>query len=908
MTPSKKREISCRITRTLLLYVRENNRGSLGGLLDGLDLDEAYLLDQNNWVSHALLHVLYDRMAEILKDDNAVYNMALSADRLNSVGMLNRIARLLGSPQTIYSQAPDYNKFLKMNGDVFIRKWGGSWCLLEDRYHSSDQKHRRDCDYTRGVLTGIPTMFDMPPAFVEEIECQVSAERYGKRIWKDNPRYGAQGCLYRVQWDPKTKPSLMNRIRRRASHIKAIEDLREANRKIQDKYDEVRKLASDLQAINRELEEAKNRKESYLKDLEASESRYRLLAESISDVVWTLSLEDLRLTYVSPSVMRSRGYTPQEAINMSVEETLSPDSYRMVIAALGEELRKEREEGPDPNRIQTVNVRQICKDGSYRWGELTASFLRDKEGRPISVLGVTRDVNERLKAEENLKQNEERLRLITDHMADVVTMTDLNYTIQYASPSYMKVLGLSPEERLGKNILDRMLSDDLKSFRAAAEDIFLTGSPGKTVHRYTDGGGRLLWMETVVDVVSAENGVPKGMVFTSRDITKRKEAEKEQEDLRDQLLHAKKLEAVGTLAGGIAHDFNNLLMGIQGHTSIMLSKMGASEPFFERLRSIENLVINGSDLTKQLLGFARKGRYNVQPTDINELVSKTASLFGRTRREIVIHSDFDSNLHFVEADRGQIEQVFMNLFVNAAQAMPAGGELYLSTTNESLDRERSESQGVCPGMFVKISVRDVGIGMDEETLSRIFEPFFTTKEMGRGTGLGLASVYGIIRAHQGFIQVNSRMGEGTAFDIYLPASQKENKIDEDSAAPQIFSGEGSVLIVDDDERVINVTGEMLSVLGYRVYAAKSGAECMDLYNKFWDSIRFIILDMVMPDIGGGQIFDRLKAIDPKLKIILCSGYSINGQAKQIMERGCDAFLEKPFNMQTLSDTIRKILK
>ena len=282
MGVSTRREISCRITRTLLMYVKEANNGSLGPLLDGLDLDEKYLSDSNNWVSHSLLQILYGRMIDILGDENAVYKMTLSAGRFQSLGLLDHIVRLLGNPKFIYAQSHKYNRLLKSIGDVFIHETGESWIVLEDRYHDGYEKSRHDCDYTRGVLAGIPTIFDMPLARVEEIECQVPAEKYGRRIWPDNPKYGAKACLYRIQYDPMTKAPFLKRLfNRRAVYRKAIEDLLKANRQIQEKYNEGMRLASDLEATNRELIESKRQLESSTADLKASEQRYRLLAENV---------------------------------------------------------------------------------------------------------------------------------------------------------------------------------------------------------------------------------------------------------------------------------------------------------------------------------------------------------------------------------------------------------------------------------------------------------------------------------------------------------------------------------------------------------------------------------------------------------------------------------------------------
>ncbi|MDP1991702.1 MAG: ATP-binding protein [Syntrophales bacterium] len=394
-----KREISCRITRTLIMYVREMN-GSLGNLLDGLELDEKYLTDTNNWISHEFLHVLYARMIDILGDKNPVYKMALASKRFESLGLLDWIVRLLGSPKLIYTQAPKYNKFLKANGDVYIRDSGDSWVVLEDRYHFSSQKTRHDCDYTRGIIAGIPTLFDMPLAHVEEIECQVAQEAYGERVWPDKPQYGSRGCLYRIQWASKGRPSLWKRIfQMYGVYRKAINDLQETNQAIQEKYDEAKKLAFELETANRELSESKRQLEIYTAELRSSELRYRLLADNVTDTIWTMSLEPLRFTYISPSVERMRGYSVEEAMALSLEETLTPESLERVAKALEEELVLEASGNRDPNRSKTIEIEQYCKDGSIGWAEVTASLLRDSDGRAVGLLGVTRDISDRKRAE-----------------------------------------------------------------------------------------------------------------------------------------------------------------------------------------------------------------------------------------------------------------------------------------------------------------------------------------------------------------------------------------------------------------------------------------------------------------------------------------------------------------------------
>ncbi|MBW1741700.1 MAG: response regulator, partial [Deltaproteobacteria bacterium] len=309
----------------------------------------------------------------------------------------------------------------------------------------------------------------------------------------------------------------------------------------------------------------------------------------------------------------------------------------------------------------------------------------------------------------------------------------------------------------------------------------------------------------------------------------------------------------------------------------------------------------------QLLGFARGGKYEVRPTDLNALIEKGSEMFGRTKKEIRIHRKFQKDLWTVEVDRTQIDQVLLNLYVNAWQAMPEGGDLYIQTENVTLDENYIKHFNLEPGNYVKISVTDTGVGMDEATRQRIFEPFFTTKGMGRGTGLGLAAVYGIIKNHGGIINVYSEKDKGTSFNVYLPRSEKEIAITEEKLSDEILKGSETILLVDDEDMVINVAPEMLKAMGYRVLLARSGKEAIEVYKNSKDNIDMVILDMVMPDMGGGGVYDRIKEINPNVKVLLSSGYSIDSQASEILERGCDGFIQKPFNIKDLSLSIRKVL-
>ncbi|NLA75762.1 MAG: response regulator, partial [Deltaproteobacteria bacterium] len=322
---------------------------------------------------------------------------------------------------------------------------------------------------------------------------------------------------------------------------------------------------------------------------------------------------------------------------------------------------------------------------------------------------------------------------------------------------------------------------------------------------------------------------------------------------------------------------------------------------------IEEYVKSASSLTQQLLGFARGGKYEVKPVNLNELLSSGAEMFGRMKKEIIIHKNLAKELWASEVDRGQIERALMNIFINAWQAMPGGGDLYVESENINLNVSSLKPYKVNPGRYVKLSISDNGIGMDRATQEKIFDPFFTTKEIGRGTGLGLASVYGILKNHGGFIDVYSEKGVGTIFKLYFPASEKE-AVTEIPVNKTVVKGSGRILFVDDEDLILEVGMRMLEKLGYTVDTAGNGKEAVKFYQENRDDIDVIILDMIMPGMNGSEAFEKLKEIKSDVKVLLSSGYSINGQAASIIEKGCKGFIQKPFDLKQLSQKIKEVLE
>ncbi|MDY6954462.1 MAG: response regulator, partial [Thermodesulfobacteriota bacterium] len=379
-----------------------------------------------------------------------------------------------------------------------------------------------------------------------------------------------------------------------------------------------------------------------------------------------------------------------------------------------------------------------------------------------------------------------------------------------------------------------------------------------------------------------------------------------QKRLESQFQQAQKIEAIGTLAGGIAHDFNNLLMAVLGNASLILHDVGSDHPHYERLKNIEEHVRSGATLTKQLLGYARQGRYELHCMNLNTVVKETAYAFGRTRKDTVLHQELAAGLYDIDGDKGQIEQVLLNLYVNAAEAMPGGGSLFLKTKNLSHEDVQGKLHDPQPGGYVLLTVTDTGVGMDRETQERVFDPFFTTKELGRGTGLGLASAYGVVKSHGGHIEVASEKGKGTTFGIYLPATKKGRQT-AIGAAEQTTIKSRTILLVDDEKMILDIGGKVLNRLGYHVLRAGGGQEALKVYKEHKDGIDLVILDMKMPDMDGSEVYDRIKEMEPGVRVLLASGYSIDSHVRELLGRGCDGFIEKPYRREELTKSISDIL-
>ncbi len=510
------------------------------------------------------------------------------------------------------------------------------------------------------------------------------------------------------------------------------------------------------------------------------------------------------------------------------------------------------------------------------------------------------------------KRTEDRLRKSQDLLVKILNNIQAHVFVTDLETCEVIFMNKMMTECFGANLIGKKCKETLRPYNESCNTCCLIGSGqwSTEIKNWEEFNPTVnKWFINYIRIIKWL-GNRTVRLHVGADITEFKLANERKRELEVQLRQAQKLEAVGTLAGGIAHDFNNLLMGIQGNVDLMSLDLGKDSPFGENLENISQYVASGANLAQQLLGFARKGKYRIRPMNINILADKCVRMFGRAKKEVEIKTSFHAALWPIAGDHSQIEQVIMNILVNAWQAMPEGGKIYISTENKTLDDTYIGLKPfkIKPGSYIKVSVTDTGLGMDEETRSKIFEPFFTTKYKSRGTGLGLASVYGIIKNHGGLINVYSEKKIGTTFNVYLPSTDQAPDENKASIKPlQVKGGTETILLVDDETMIINVGGLMLKKMGYQVLTANSGSEALKIYKSRKDEIALILLDLIMPGMNGVQTYDRLKLIDADVQVLLSSGYSMNEDVDNLLKKGCKGFIQKPFSSTELAEKIRLIL-
>jgi PAS domain S-box-containing protein len=553
--------------------------------------------------------------------------------------------------------------------------------------------------------------------------------------------------------------------------------------------------------------------------------------------------------------------------------------------------------------------RYIHKSGLALWTLLTTAVVRDEGGEPAYLISQVIDITDRKLAEDALQRAEARFRALIGAMQDVILVLDRDGTYSDIAPSAADKLFRAPEELLGRRLHDVFSHERADEFLQVIQKALATQTPVETSYTL-EIRGEPVWFEATISPLPDDR-----VVWVARDVTPRHRAEEALRDSEDQLRQSQKMEAVGQLAGGIAHDFNNLLMAIMSNAELAALDLPEGAPPLSNIDEIRKASRRARELTQQLLAFSRKQVLQPRVLDVNAVVTEAEQMLRRLIGEtITLAVALEPGIGHVRADPGQLVQVLVNLCVNARDAMPDGGQLTVESANRDVGpMEAAAHRGLRPGPYVILQVRDTGSGMEEETVSRVFEPFFTTKPPGQGTGLGLSTVYGIIKQSGGYIAVASAPGAGTTFTVYLPRASDgaEARVSgpHQSATSEAPSqkASGTILLVEDEAAVREAAKRMLRKYGFTVIEAKNGQDALLLWDRHADEIDLVLTDVVMPAMGGAELARVLRAQRPSLRVVFMSGYTQGTLELSTMDEEATRFLPKPFTADQLVGALRDLL-
>ena len=660
----------------------------------------------------------------------------------------------------------------------------------------------------------------------------------------------------------------------------------------------------NLNQAKEKLEKEVLERERYATALENNEREYRILFENMEQGV-VVQTSETEIISVNPAAEKILGLSKDQMMGrtsfdprwkaMRENYTDLPGDEHPVSLAL-------RSGRPVRNMVMGVFNPHLEET---RWIMVNATPLfKNGEDKPYQVFATFHDITDRKRAEEALQESEKRFALFMDHLPGVAFIKDSKGRYVFLNKMLKEMPDNIRSAWYGKTNGDLFPADIAKALMKTDQYVLSDQIP---IQIEEQAGGRV-WLSTKFPIVS--KAMPDMLGGISLDITDRKRAEEDRKKLEAQLLHAQKMEALGELVGGISHDFNNMLQVIIGYIQILLMDKDTEHPEYSPLYEVEQAALSTRKLIRQLMTFSRQEISQLQPVDINYEIKKVKTLLERTIPKMIdIELHLEEDVWPINGDPTQLEQVLVNLSINARDAMPEGGQLIFETANVALDEEYCRTHlGTTPGDHVLVSVTDSGRGMEKEVMSRIFEPFFTTKEKERGTGLGLAMVFGIVKSHDGEIMCYSEPGHGTTFKIYFPAAEPEDHgLKSGISENSLKGGSETILLADDDEVLRSMAEKMLTRFGYQVLTAKDGETTLEIYKKHQEDISLVILDLIMPGMGGGRCLEELLLFDPQVKILIASGYSMNGLTKGAIEAGARKCLAKPFEIQSLIMTVRDIL-
>ena len=632
-----------------------------------------------------------------------------------------------------------------------------------------------------------------------------------------------------------------------------------------------------------------------------SEEKYRTILDSIEEAYFEIDIAG-NLTFFNDSLSKSLGYSDDELMGMNNRDYMSPDSSKKIYELFNQIYNT-------GNPIKKVPYEIIRKDGSSGFHELFASLMKNQAGQQIGFRGISHDITDRQRAEEALLESEERYRALFERSLESVYLCDFEGNFIDANDVALELLGYSKDGIKSLNFVSLLDKDQLPLAAETVEEILKTGSQ-KDVAEYKlrRKDGEHVYVESMGAIIYRD-GKPFAIQGIARDITERKQSEEQKHKLEALLQQSQKMEAVGTLAGGIAHDFNNILAIILGNAELASADVPDWNPASESLKEIRRASIRAKDMVHQLLAFSRKSDEESKPIDIAPIIKESMKMLrSAIPTSVEFKQHISDNSYNVMGDATQINQIVMNLVTNAADAMSEeGGLLEMTLEKIILQEEKACFDWVLsPGPYVRLRTRDTGEGVEPKIMDRIFDPYYTTKEVGKGTGMGLSVIHGIVKRHGGGIRVESKPGKGTLFEIYFPALEKTEE-EEKEPEEEIKGGSERILFVDDEEPMVNLYRRHLERLGYDVKSTAKPVEALEWFKADPDQFDVIITDMTMPRMTGDRLAAEVLKIRPNMPVIICTGYSERMSAQKAEVLGVRKYIEKPIDLGNLASSLRDVL-
>jgi two-component system cell cycle sensor histidine kinase/response regulator CckA len=905
---------SCINAKAVIDYVEERSPTLVRSLLEGLapELEGVadvrnFLTDSNNWISSHLLIRLYDRVKELFGNEDVVFDIGFESVAKRRLGYIQRVlfSAIRNHGRTL-KRIQSLNDKFNRNKRVQLAELNRDGAVVRLQWFKDIPMTRDFCLMNRGVYTAVPVVWNEPPLQLEERKCYFEGDDY---------------CEYHLSW--KRRPSFKRLLLRLIAPWRlaraTIEELEQDKELLRDKYAEVHGLNNQLKSQLDRLVSLQEASTAILSTLDIEELMtlilQRLVDVSVLDRAAIFLLdEEQELLYLAHAVG-----APADYIKEAETYTVPMHKKSNIIARVARTGKTELVDNVADSKINKENplIKQFQPQAFIALplkvrGKVFGVLVGDQQKTGGQVISTEKDFlisfsNQIAIAIHNanlyrkLEESERQYRELVENAHEGIWVVDENGIITFANQRLSNILGY--EEMLGRNI-NQLVTPDKKRILL---NLLVQNMRGLVAQEEIQMNCKERdHVSAIISSVPIMDGERyKGSFAMVTDITEKKRME-------TKLLHQQKMESIGTMAGGIAHDFNNILTGVLGYASLLKHRLRGQEETKRFIDIIETSSLRAADLVRQLLAFSR----GTQPEDLqvvypNRVIRETNRLLESSLgKNLQVELDLHQGLPPIAANSTQVQQAVLNLCLNARDAMPNGGKITISSAAVDLDGKPSSTYkdlAAEPGQYVRIRVADNGIGIAQEDLDKIFDPFFTTKEVGKGSGLGLAMVYGIVQNSRGYVYVESDQGKGTVFDLLFRVSKDKDRQQSLRRLTPGLAGEETVLLVDDEPMVRDLGNEILRSYGYQVVLACDGLEALEIYESRGADIDLVVLDLLMPKLGGKDTLTGLRKLDPAIKVIICSGYgSRKNGLQQMMAAGINV-VQKPFKPEELVSAVRQVL-